>query len=116
MIESRVAVMVYEVTGDEARAMEKLFKGHRREYCERQEVGCEECSLVNYGLDCRNYPVGIEYGDPARIVKLLESRGATVCEAYVCDGCIERSVGEGPSYLVTLTNPEYMWSNEPKGG
>ena len=115
MIESRVAVMVYEVTGEEARAMEKLFKGHRREYCERQEVCCDECSLVNYGLDCRNYPVGIEYGEPAKIVKLLESKGASIIEGFTCDGCIEQGGGAGRSYMVTMTNPEYNWPNEQKG-
>jgi hypothetical protein len=27
-------------------------------YCSRNFFGCESCSLVNYGRDCRNNPVG----------------------------------------------------------
>ena len=114
MIESRVAVMVYEVTGSDARALEKLFKNHRKGYCERPEVGCGECSLVNYGLDCRNYPVAMEYGDPEEIVNLLESQGADVWEGFECDGCIEWSDDTGAGYLVTLTNPGFIWSDKAK--
>lgn len=29
----------------------------RPPYCTRPQVTCEECSLVNYGRDCRNYPI-----------------------------------------------------------
>jgi len=114
MIESDVAVVVYQVTGNDARALEKLFKNHRQAYCERPTVGCGECSLVNYGLDCRNYPVAMEYGDPDEIVNLLESQGAEVWEGFECDGCIEWSDDIGASYLVTLTNPEFIWPDKTK--
>lgn len=114
MIESDVAVVVYQVTGNDARALEKLFKNHRQAYCERPTVGCGECSLVNYGLDCRNYPVAMEYGDPDEIVNLLESQGADVWEGFECDGCIEWSDDTGTSYLVTLTNPGFIWSDKTK--
>ncbi|MDF2563720.1 MAG: hypothetical protein K0Q53_115 [Massilibacillus sp.] len=29
-----------------------------KQYCTQNNGDCETCSLVNYGLDCRNNPVG----------------------------------------------------------
>lgn len=29
-----------------------------KEYCTQNNGDCETCSLVNYGLDCKNNPVG----------------------------------------------------------
>ena len=29
----------------------------RPDYCNQPSVTCDECSLVNYGKDCRNKPI-----------------------------------------------------------
>jgi hypothetical protein len=36
---------------------DELADVHRPPYCVQPTVTCEECSLVNYGRDCRNNPI-----------------------------------------------------------
>ena len=35
-----------------------------KSYCTQNDGDCSTCSLVNYGLDCQNHPVG--QGGPGR--------------------------------------------------
>ena len=69
----------------------------KKNYCVQNDGDCINCSLVNYGMDCRNNP--IESG-PIQIKKLSKNRYTLEMSRAMSMKCIGTENPDKSAYLV----------------